>query len=40
MTARAGAMTKEQVKEILDRVLSWPDEDQTRVIQFVHEVDI
>jgi hypothetical protein len=32
-------MTKEQVKDILDRVLSWPEEDQERVVRFAQEVE-
>lgn len=32
-------MTKEQVKEVLDRVLSWPEEDQERVVRFAREVE-
>lgn len=32
-------MTKERVKEILDRVLSWPQEDQEKVVYFVQQVE-
>ena len=34
-----GAMTKDQVREILDRVLTWPADDQEKVARFVHEVE-
>jgi hypothetical protein len=34
-----GLMTKDQVKEILDRVLSWPADDQEKVARFVREVE-
>ena len=32
-------MTKEQVKEILDRVLTWPQADQEKVAGFAREVE-
>jgi hypothetical protein len=32
-------MTKEQVKEILDRVLTWPEQDQERVARFVRKFE-
>lgn len=32
-------MTKDQVKEILDRVLSWPPDEQEKVARFVREVE-
>lgn len=32
-------MTKDQVKELLDRVLSWPPEDQEELARFVVQVE-
>jgi hypothetical protein len=32
-------MTKDQVKEILDRVLTWPEHDQERVARFARAVE-
>jgi hypothetical protein len=32
-------MTRDQVKEILDRVLSWPPDDQEKVARFVRAVE-
>jgi hypothetical protein len=34
-----GFMTRDQVKEILDRVLAWPADDQEKVARFVREVE-
>jgi hypothetical protein len=32
-------MTKEQVKEILDRVLTWPQADQEEAARFARQVE-
>ena len=32
-------MTKEQVKEILDHVLTWPEADQEKVARFARQVE-
>lgn len=32
-------MTKEQVQEVLERVLAWPEKDQEKVIRFVQQVE-
>lgn len=32
-------MTREQVKSILDRVLSWSPEDQDRLARFVQQIE-
>jgi hypothetical protein len=32
-------MTRDRVKEILDRVLAWPADDQEKVARFVREVE-
>ncbi len=32
-------MTKNQVKEILDKVLTWPQEDQEKVAHFARAVE-
>lgn len=32
-------MTKQQVKKLLERVLTWSPEDQERVVRFVQQVE-
>ena len=32
-------MTKDQVKELLDRILTWPQEDQERIARFARQVE-
>ena len=32
-------MTRDQVKEILNRVLTWPPDDQERLARFAHEIE-
>jgi hypothetical protein len=32
-------MTSDQVKEILDRVLDWPDDDQEKFVRFVDQIE-
>jgi hypothetical protein len=32
-------MTREQVKEIVDRILSWPEEDQEEFAQVAREIE-
>jgi hypothetical protein len=34
-----GIMTGDEVKEILNRVLNWPADDQAKVVQFVRELE-
>ena len=35
----ARLVTKDQVKEILDHVLTWPQHDEEKLVQFVREVE-
>jgi hypothetical protein len=32
-------MTKHQLKELLDRVPTWPDDDQEKFVQFAREIE-
>ncbi len=32
-------MTRDQVKQILDRVMDWPPDDQEKLARFVREVE-
>jgi hypothetical protein len=32
-------MTRDQVKEILDRVFTWPQEDQEKIARFARQVE-
>lgn len=32
-------MTRDQVKEILNRVLTWPPDDQERLARIVHKIE-
>jgi hypothetical protein len=34
-----GIMTRGEVKEILNRVLNWPDDDQAKIVRFVLEFE-
>jgi ribosomal 50S subunit-associated protein YjgA (DUF615 family) len=34
-----GIMTREEVNEVLDRVLDWPAEDQAKLVGFVRELE-
>ena len=35
----AGIMTRDGVKEMLDRVLNWSDDDQAKFVRFVRELE-
>jgi len=32
-------MEKQELKEVVDRVLTWPEEDQEKVLRFVDELE-
>jgi len=32
-------MTRDEVRDILNRVLTWPPDDQERLARFVHEIE-
>jgi hypothetical protein len=32
-------MTRDQIKEVIDRVLRWPSEDQEKLVDFVAELE-
>jgi hypothetical protein len=34
-----GIMTRVEVKEILNRVLSWSEDDQAKIVRFVRELE-
>ena len=34
-----GIMTRGEVREILNRVLNWPADDQAKFVRFVHELE-
>jgi hypothetical protein len=34
-----GVMTKGEARELLNRVLSWPDDDQEKIVRFVRELE-
>jgi hypothetical protein len=34
-----GIMTRGEVKEILNRVLSWSDDDQAKIARFIREME-
>jgi hypothetical protein len=34
-----GIMTRGEVKEMLNRVLSWSDDDQAKIVRFIREME-